>query len=725
MHAPQDNAVPLIPPDEAAPLVPNRADIDRFLFEMFPPAFVHPHPNANIEIAWGNPAYNDGAVNQAQIFSAFDLKNAADFAFKKNAAGNNLYVAPALRDGSHKSGRAKKEHVVTSRFGWAEYDGDGDADRVAERCKANRLWPAVSVITGTIPNQREQMYFQVGGVPTSADLDAMGAGLKNLLGTDNVHNADRVMRIAGTINWPTPDKVSRGYIPELTKLRLAPEASEYSIEYLSGLGADARHQKTPFEQAGEDAGNYESGRTNDEIIELLELTRTAKNWHNSMRGAIASMLGYDWSNLAIKLACAKYCKNGIDDKDLDGFIDEARVKWDKPDPDAAKKQEQLDAKAKGPRVPIVATPYVWTDAKDIPMRDWLYGRLLVRQFLSMTIAPGGVGKSSLIVGEALAMVTGRPLLGVRPDCVLKVWLWNLEDPQIETTRKIQAACNRFRIRREEIEGNLFVNSGRDQPLVIAKTLRAGVTICQPVVDDLVNQIKELGIDVLVIDPFVSCHEIEENDNSGIDQVAKQWSRVAELGNCAVHLLHHTRKAPAGTEVTTESGRGAKALTDAVRIARALNIMTEQEGKTAGVDNARFYFRAFNDKANLAPPMAQSDWFKLESVALGNGTFGSDGDDMGVIVKWDWPDHTAGVTGNDFDKVAAVIRSGKWRDSPQANQWVGHALAQALGLVISDKHDKAKATRLIDYWLSTGALIKVQADDEKRNKRTFVEVKADE
>jgi AAA domain len=323
-------------------------------------------------------------------------------------------------------------------------------------------------------------------------------------------------------------------------------------------------------------------------------------------------------------------------------------------------------------------------------------------------------------------VTGRALLGVvLPDSVLKVWLWNLEDPQIETTRKIQAACIQHNIKREEIEGQLFVNSGRDQPLVIAKTLRAGVTIMQPVVDDLVKQIKELGIDVLMIDPFVSCHEVEENDNSGIDQVAKQWSRVAELGNCAVHLLHHTRKAPTGTEVTTESGRGAKALSDAVRIARALNIMTEDEGKTAGVDNARFFFRAFNDKANLAPPKAQSDWFRLASVPLGNGVFGTNGDDMGVVVKWVWPDHTADVTGGDFDKVAAVIRSGKWRSSPQAAQWVGHAVARAMRLDIAEKHDKAKVNGLVKYWLGTKALIEVQADDDNRIKRTFIEVRPDE
>jgi hypothetical protein len=719
-----DAAAPPIPPDRAPPLVPNLADINGHLYALFSPAFANGYPHAGIEIAWGNPTYKDGAVNQARIFSVFDLETAAAFAVKKNAAGNNVYIAPALRAGTHKEGRAKKDAVITAAFGWAEYDGAGDADRVARLCKANMLWPAVSVVTGTVPDRREQLYFGVEGVPTPADLDAMGAGLIKLLGTDCVFNADRVMRLAGTVNWPTPDKISRGYIAELTKLRLVPEASRYSIEHLSGLGT-ANDDDNPFSRAGADSGNYKAGRTDDDIMELLEATRTAKNWHNSMRDAIASMLGYDWSNLQIKLACAPYCKNGFGDKDLDGFIDEARVKWDKPDPDAERRQEQQQAKQKGPRVSIVATPYAWTDAKNIPLRDWLYGRLLVRQFLSMTIAPGGVGKSSLIVAEALSMVTARDLLGIKPDRQLKVWLWNLEDPQIETTRKIQAACIHYEIKREEIEGSLFVNSGRDQPLVIAKTLRAGVTICQPVVDDLVKQIKELSIDVLVIDPFVSCHEVEENDNNAIDQVAKQWSRVAELGDCAVHLIHHTRKAPAGTEVTTESGRGAKALSDAVRIARALNVMTEKEGKEAGVDNARFYFRAFNDKANLAPPMAHSDWFRLASVALGNGPFGTDGDDMGVIVKWNLPDPTAGVTGNDFEKVAAMIRSGIWRASPQAARWAGHAIAQALGLVISDPKGKAKAASLLKYWLNTRALIEVSATDpDDRKVHPMIRVRDD-
>jgi hypothetical protein len=721
-----ESNAPTPPPPSSPPLAPDITTINKMLYALFPPAFAHVNPGAGIEIAFGNPKTGN-AVNQAEIFSVFELEKAATFAARKNADGNNTYIAPALRIESHKQGRATGKDVLSACFAWCEYDKADDAERVTKLCKENLLWPAMIVTTGTIPDRREQLYFAVEGTPTPQDLTDMGASLKELFSTDSVHNCDRVMRLAGSINWPTPAKISRGYHAELTTLRLVPEFCPYSIEKLRGLGQPAgTDEPNVFEQAGEGYAEHKPGRSDVEILKLLEATRGAKDWHNAMLRAVASMLGYDWSDLQIRLACAPYCINGVNDKDLDPMINDARVKWGKPDPGTPEGKEQIQqAKQIGPHIAILATPYAWTDPAKIPLRDWLYGRLLVRQFLSMTIAPGGVGKSSLVVGEVLAMVTGRNLLGVKPGVPLKVWLWNLEDPQVETARKIQAACIEHEIKREEIEGRLFVNSGRDQPLVIAKTLRTGAVIIHPVIDDLVRQIKEWEIDVLIIDPFVSCHEVEENDNSAIDMVAKQWSRVAELGDCAVHIVHHTRKAPAGTEVTTESGRGAKALSDAARIARALNRMSDDEAAKAGVDNPRSHFRAINDKANLAPPTSASDWFRLAGVPLGNGPFGVGGDEVGVIVKWSWPDHTAGVTGNDFDRVAAVIRGGKWRSSPQAGQWVGHAVARGLGLDIGDKRDKAKVSSLIKYWISTGALVEAQADDEKRMPRMFVEVKAEQ
>jgi AAA domain len=387
--------------------------------------------------------------------------------------------------------------------------------------------------------------------------------------------------------------------------------------------------------------------------------------------------------------------------------------------DDVARRRRSRAEDEQPRVCIIAAPYVWIDPQNIPLRDWLYGKLLVRRFLTVTIAPGGVGKSSLIACEALAMVSGRDLLGVLPVRRLKVWLWNLEDPQEETARKIQAAAKHFHLSADDLTERLFVNSGRDHSLVIAKENRGGTVIMRPVIDNIVQQIREHAIDVLEVDPFVSCHEVFENDNSAIDMIAKEWSRVAELANCAIHLVHHTRKAPAGTEVTTDSSRGAKALTDAARVARALNQMTEEEGAKAGVENHRLFFRAFNDKANLAPPVVVSDWFRLASVWLDNGPGG--GDSVGVVTHWDWPDPLAGVTGSDFDKVAVVIRSSDWRKDTRSGFWVGNAVAKALGLDAEDKADKAKIIGLLKVWLAAGSLKVVDGFDEQRRPREFVQV----
>jgi AAA domain len=390
-----------------------------------------------------------------------------------------------------------------------------------------------------------------------------------------------------------------------------------------------------------------------------------------------------------------------------------------PFDDAARRRRRAEEGEPQPRVCIIASPYVWVDPENIPLRDWLYGRLLVRRFLTVTIAPGGVGKSSLIAAEVLAMVSGRDLLGVLPVRRLKVWLWNLEDPQEETARKIQAAAKHFHLTADDVKDRLFVNSGRDHSLVIAKEYRGGTVVLRPVIDNLVEQIRLHAIDVLDVDPFVSCHEVSENDNSAIDMIAKEWSRVAELANCSIHLVHHTRKAPAGTEVTTDSSRGAKALTDAARVARALNQMSEEEGTQAGVDNHRLFFRAFNDKANLAPPVTVSNWFKLASVFLDNGPGG--GDSVGVVAKWDWPDPLTGITGSDFDKVAVAIRASDWRKDSRSTEWVGRAVAKALGLDADDKLDQAKIKSLLKVWLSAGSLKVVDGFDEQRRPREFVQV----
>ena len=100
--------------------------------------------------------------------------------------------------------------------------------------------------------------------------------------------------------------------------------------------------------------------------------------------------------------------------------------------------------------------------------QWQIGEPRRIRQVSLTVAPGGTGKSSLATVEALAMATGRKLLHDEPWERVRVWLWNGEDPKDELQRRIAAACLHYGISREEIAGRLFVDSGRNSGIVIAK-----------------------------------------------------------------------------------------------------------------------------------------------------------------------------------------------------------------------------------------------------------------
>ena len=134
-----------------------------------------------------------------------------------------------------------------------------------------------------------------------------------------------------------------------------------------------------------------------------------------------------------------------------------------------------------------------------------------------------------------------------------------------------------------------MNSGRDTPLCTAKVKSGEVTLLEPVYDEILAQLKVRNIDVLIVDPFVSSHAVTENDNMAIDAVVKAWARVADAANCAILLVHHTRKEN-GAKITADSARGGGALIGAVRDCRTLNRMDEDEAKKLGIDNPRGYFK---------------------------------------------------------------------------------------------------------------------------------------
>lgn len=368
--------------------------------------------------------------------------------------------------------------------------------------------------------------------------------------------------------------------------------------------------------------------------------------------------------------------------------------------------------------PIVATRFTWRDPATIPPRPWIYGRWLLRHTVTALLAPGGVGKSALVVSTALALASGKPVLGKPIHGPPKsVWYWNLEDDQEELSRQFHAAALLHGIDQDACAQRLFVDSALDGAELCTATDESGdFRIITPIMQSIIDQIKARGIDVLIIDPFVSSHQVDENHNSKIDRIVKFWARVAKEANCSVVLVHHTRKL-AGQEVTAEHSRGASAMVNAARSTLVLNRMGQEEAEQFGItDRAeqRRYFSVRDDKANRAPPESQ-EWYRMASVDLGNG------DSVGVPQPWQPTDIFADITPNHLYRCQVAISKGEWRESVQAKQWAGHAIAPVLGLNLDDKRDKAKASRILRTWVQNGALKTVDRPDESRRPRTFIEV----
>jgi hypothetical protein len=372
---------------------------------------------------------------------------------------------------------------------------------------------------------------------------------------------------------------------------------------------------------------------------------------------------------------------------------------------------------------IKATPYPWTDPTTIKPRQWLYGRHYIRKFVTATIAPSGVGKSSLSLVEAVSMAIGRDLLTDTPLQPRRVWYWNGEDPKEELIRRVQAICLHYGLTEADLGGRLFLDSGRTRPIKVARDdRRSGIVVDQPAVDSLIATMLENRIDVLIMDPFISTHAVSENDNGAIDMVVKALAGVAEDANCGVDVVHHARKTN-GAEVTVEDARGAVALMAAVRSGRTLNSMTQKEAEEAGIEanRRRLYFRVENGKGSMVPPASQADWRRLASVGLGNGDDTYAEDQVGVVAAWSWPDAFANITVDDTKAVQQRVSEDQWRADVQAASWVGKAVAEVLGLDLEDAADKSKAKSMVKKWVTNGVLVVVKRLDEKRRPKRFVEV----
>ena len=152
---------------------------------------------------------------------------------------------------------------------------------------------------------------------------------------------------------------------------------------------------------------------------------------------------------------------------------------------------------------------------------------------------------------------------------------------------------------------------------------------------IIRTITDNEIGVTSFDPLVAHHSATENATGDMDLVIREFARIANVTECAIEIVHHTRKpAPGQEELGVVDSRGAGAIVDAVRSARVLNTMSKSEADGAGVDDVdrQLHFRIDRGKANMAPPTA-ARWYKIHGVDVPNcGTV----DNIGIATRYVFP-----------------------------------------------------------------------------------------
>jgi len=380
-------------------------------------------------------------------------------------------------------------------------------------------------------------------------------------------------------------------------------------------GKKARQEDNPF--SGLPTANILSQEQVSEYVYSLDPDMSRDRWLEVLMGIKdtgqpwAEELARDWSAEGEKYIEKKFDKawESITPGDGIGIGTVIKMATDLSDEDI----KQVNRKTIHPQWPTGT----------VTSRPRLYGDHILKGYLTMLNGPGGVSKSVFTIAMALGVAIGRDLLNIAGGHSLKprrVLMLNNEDGTNEIRLRLDAAIMAYNLTPAEIalaKKNLLPQSGYIQRIKLASLDKDNKVLPKRTVRDIIKFCTDNNVEVVFMDPLVSLHDNNENDNTNMDAVVAILRRIAGTAGVGIYFAHHSRKgATAGT--VDENARGASALVNAVRASYGLSGMTEEEAQKfqlSSADERSRLVRLDSGKRNYAPRAIDAEWFRLESVEL--------------------------------------------------------------------------------------------------------------
>jgi hypothetical protein len=305
----------------------------------------------------------------------------------------------------------------------------------------------------------------------------------------------------------------------------------------------------------------------------------------------------------------------------------------------------------------------WDPNKLPPPREKLLGDSFCKGFLSGVVSAGGIGKTTLRILQALALTCGcvdAQGRGISGEIVYqrsRVMLLCLEDSPMEVQRRIRAMCKHYNIALGGLKGWLWVDTTDRKLATLDRraTLKPG-----DLAKGIRGAVKRRNLDLVIIDPLVDAHEVDENTARDMNYVCSMLVRMCIELNIAIDLSQHTRKG-AVTPGDPDNSRGSTTIPNKSRLNYTLMRMSPKEAVTLDIpdEDRKSHVRYDTAKVNIVPPSRKARWFKLCGERLGNGTDKyPDGDWIQVIEPWEPPAIAdIGVSDYAVDGILGEIQAG--------------------------------------------------------------------
>ena len=158
-----------------------------------------------------------------ECFTLDAIDRAVDLALEMNANGLNVYTTINSINPSAviKAGKgATDPDILRAHYSFADADDQQGLDGL--NALAGLAEPDMIVTTGTVPHERRHAYWRLAEPCTDLILWRLRQiDIATKYQTDpSVCNPSRIMRVAGTVSYPSQSKLTRGYVPELVTLKV-------------------------------------------------------------------------------------------------------------------------------------------------------------------------------------------------------------------------------------------------------------------------------------------------------------------------------------------------------------------------------------------------------------------------------------------------------------------------------------------------------------------------